>query len=89
MTAYVNALKSILSPRLKDTRTKLKLSQDSMSERLHIASRSYIDLEHGNFLCSTCVFVFLLLLCEKGDVLRLLDEIRDAFDKLSRSDAAA
>ena len=88
MTTYAAKLKVILSRHLKRTRDRSGLSQDAMSELLHIAPRSYIELEMGRSLCSTCTMIFYLLHSDKSDVLALLDEIRAAFAAEEKGDAA-
>lgn len=88
MSAYTNALKSVLSGKLRAVRINRGISQDSMSELLHIVPRSYIELEHGRSLCSTRVLVFLLLMCDEDSVLALLSEIRSVFSALSTHDDA-
>lgn len=48
------------------------LSQTKFSERLAFDVRSYPDLEHGECLCCTLIFVcFLLFCCKDRDVLLL------------------
>ena len=88
MERYVKTLKGILSLHFKSTRKQHKLSQNSMSEILHIAPRSYSKLEHGHYLPSACVFILYLRLCGKDAAMELLDEIIGGFHKLEGDDDA-
>lgn len=56
------------------TRKHLGITQEEMAELLGIAPRSYNDLEHGKFLCSTIVFLRYLQLKSVSE-LQLLKEL--------------
>ena len=72
-----NSLKECFRFSLLRCRESGKLSQEEMAHRLMMATRSYIDLEHGESCCSTVTFVlFLLYLCP--DVTTFLKELRQA-----------
>ena len=86
MGVYIQKLKEILSLHFKFTRKRYRLTQNSMSEILHIAPRSYIELEHGKSLCCTCVFFFYLQFLGKEKALLLVSEILDAFMGLDKED---
>lgn len=57
-------LKSFLACQFKKKRLEKRLTQAQMAESLQIDPRSYADLEHGKFLCSTAVLTLYLLLHE-------------------------
>lgn len=86
MKIYVTILKLILPRHFKAARKRFGLTQNSMSEVLHISPRSYSELERGNNLCSTCVFLFFLKRCGLDTSMQILQEIFDVLDKIENSD---
>lgn len=64
MDIYTGPLREYMSKSFDASRTRLGLSQAKMAERLGIESRSYFDLEKGNRLCCTRVFIFYMLRCD-------------------------
>ena len=86
MKIYVTILKLILPRYFKAARKRFGLTQNSMSEVLHISPRSYSELERGNNLCSTCVFLFFLKRCGLDTSMQILQEIFDVLDKIENSD---
>ena len=78
---YQKMLKSIMHDQLGKARERMNMSQVEFSEMLMIDPRSYLELEHGNNLCSTLVFVlFAIYCCDDADA--LLAEIKDGFEQL-------
>ena len=69
------ALRTYMSQRLAETRREQNLSQTKFSERLMIDTRSYVDLEHGECLCCTLIFVLFLMFCCKDRDMILEDMI--------------
>ena len=53
MNGYKESLRQYFSVQAKALRKKRKLTQEEMSEQLHITVRAYGDLERG---CSCCSF---------------------------------
>ena len=45
MSSYKSLLRNLFSAQIKEFRNAKKLTQEEMSERLHITSRAYSDLE--------------------------------------------
>lgn len=69
------ALRDYMSKCLVSTRHAERLSQAKFSELLMMDPRSYVDLEHGEFLCCTLTFVlFLVFHCD--DATKLLQEMK-------------
>lgn len=86
MKLYIKKLKLILPRHFKAARKRFGLTQNAMSEILHISPRSYIEIEHGNSLCSTCVFLFFLKRCGLDAAMQILKEIFEVLDKIENSD---
>lgn len=62
------ALRDYMSRCLAKTRHSEKLSQERFSEQLLIDTRSYADLERGEYLCCTLTFIlFLVFHCDDVD----------------------
>ncbi len=62
MSTEKEALRREMSSRFRATRKRLDLTQEKMAELLGIDLRSYCDLEHGKYFCSTLVFLRYLLI---------------------------
>lgn len=76
---YTKVLKTIFHKKLIQRREALGMSQEEMAERLSMACRTYIDLDHGKTCCSSITFVlFLLYVCE--DPMKFLEELRYAIE---------
>ena len=76
-------LQAFLSDQAKDYRKENGLSQEAMSELLHIAARSYCDLEHNRSCFSgITLMVFLSMMNEE----RLLEFHRDLCVLIKRGD---
>jgi len=86
MDIYRPLIKEFLSSRSKKHRKKNKLSQDEMSEQLHISTRAYSDLENGKNCFSSLSLLFFLLLLESQEVLDLLDNFRKEVVDAERED---
>ena len=73
MSGYKVLLQKQFSLQVKALRHKRNLTQEEMSERLHITSRAYSDLERG---CSCCSALALLMLKS--------DELEDFLNRLRK-----
>ena len=75
----------ILKKELRDvvlkTRSRLKLTQEGMSELLSMNKNSYFDIESGEHMCGTLTTVLLLL--EQDDPNTILKKIQREFEQLS------
>ena len=60
MSGYKVLLQKQFSLQVKALRHKRNLTQEEMSERLHITSRAYSDLERGCSCCSALALLFFL-----------------------------
>ena len=87
MEDYKTLMRKFFTSRLASIRKKLGLSQDKMSELLHITTRSYIDLEKGKYCLSAKSLMFLLLLMDKDEIYQLLLDFKEMIDKAERKDA--
>ena len=83
MRQHKRLLQAFLSDQAKDYRKQNGLSQEAMSELLHIAARSYCELEHNRSCFSgVTLMVFLSMMDEE----RLLEFHRDLCVLIKRGD---
>ena len=76
---YIKVLKAFFHNKLFFTREALGITQEEMAHRLAMASRTYVDLDHGKTGCSALTLaLFLIYIC--ADPLAFLEELRDAFE---------
>ena len=76
---YTKALKTFFHENLLHRREALGMSQEEMAERLAMACRTYIDLDHGKTCCSSITLVlFLIYVCD--DPMKFLEELRYAIE---------
>ena len=76
---YTQILKDYFHSRLIGSRNDMGISQEQMAELLVMASRTYIDLDHGKSGCSALTLIlYLLYVCDEPQV--FLDELREAFE---------
>ena len=52
--------KLMFQEELREYRKSCGITQEEMAERLHISTRSYIDLEHGKYGVSAVALLFFL-----------------------------
>ena len=71
-----DALKELLQRRLLEERKQRGLSQVAFARLLMLDVRSYIALEHGDFLCSTTTLLRFLFTCSSNPN-ALLEEMRE------------
>ena len=88
MRPYQALLKKFLSQRAYDYRMEQQYSQERMAEVLHIAPRSYLDLEHGKYGFSALTFIFFLLALPENEVIKLLQDFRELTERSDHNDAA-
>ena len=67
MNGYKESLRQYFSVQAKALRKKRKLTQEEMSEQLHITVRAYGDLERGCSCCSAIALLFFLLMLEPDE----------------------
>lgn len=76
---YQKVLKSFFHEKLFRSRAELGISQEEMASRLAMASRTYVDLDHGKNSCSALTLaLFLIYIC--AEPLSFLEELRNAFE---------
>lgn len=76
---YLKILKTFFHDQLFYTRENLGFTQEEMAHRLVMASRTYVDLDHGKTSCSALTLaLFLIYVCT--DPIAFLGELRDAFE---------
>ena len=77
---YTQVLKTYFHQRLFRSRVELNITQEEMAHRLQMASRTYVDLDHGKTCCSALTLaLFLIYICT--DPLKFLEELHDAFER--------
>ena len=76
MHQYQPLLQRFLPERIKSHRSSLHVTQEIMSERLRISTRSYCDLECGKYACSAATLMFFLLTLPNDDILQLCTDFR-------------
>lgn len=82
---YEKVLKAFFHEKLFRCREELGISQEEMAHRLAMASRTYVELDHGKSGCGALTLaLFLSRICD--DPLSFLVELRHA---LENSDAKA
>lgn len=65
-----------LSKQIRIFRRKEKYTQEIMAEKLHIASRSYFDLEHGISGFSTMFLLYFIVLLSEEEAIRMIKNFR-------------
>lgn len=76
---YTKVLKSFFHDKLLHRREALGMTQEEMADRLAMANRTYIYLDHGKTCCSGLTLaLFLIYACE--DPLMFLEELRYALE---------
>ena len=85
-THYTSIFKTFFHEKLFRRRVELNITQEEMAERLVMASRTYVDLDHGKTGCSALTLaLFLIYICADPKI--FLEELRDAFEN-GRNQAA-
>ena len=77
---YTNILKEQFNNSLVQSRMKVGITQEDMAHRLMMASRTYVELDHGKSCCSTLTFdLYLIYICPTPAA--FLEELRCALEK--------
>lgn len=77
---YEKILKVFFHERLFRRRGDLGITQEEMADKLAMANRTYVDLDHGRSCCSALTLaLFLIYICD--DPLLFLEELRNAFEE--------
>ena len=84
MNRYKESLRQYFSVQAKALRKKRKLTQEEMSEQLHITVRAYGDLERG---CSCCSAIALLFL-EPDELTAFLAQMKKQFREQDQQEVA-
>ena len=77
MNLYKMMAKKYLQKHAKMKRQELGITQEKMSEYLHIACRSYSDLENGRYCFSAISLLFFLLILTEDELKDMLGEFRE------------
>ena len=88
MNGYKSLLQKQFSLQVKALRQKRDLTQEEMSERLHITSRAYSDLERGCSCCSALALLFFLLMLKSDELETFLNRLRKQIQVLEQKEAA-
>ena len=76
---YTKVLKTFFYEELVHRREALGFTQEEMADRLAMAGRTYVDLDHGKTSCSALTLVlFLIYVCD--DPLDFLDRLKYALE---------
>ena len=76
---YAKIFKVFFHEKLFRRREDMGITQEEMAHRLAMASRTYVDLDHGKTCCSSLTLaLFLVYVCD--DPLGFLEELRNAFE---------
>lgn len=75
---YRSILRMLFANELRDTRKRLHLTQEEMSEMLMMSERSYNDLENSRYCCGGLTLV-LFLTDVSSDPMIFLKNLREAF----------
>ena len=86
MSSYKSLLRNLFSAQIKEFRNAKKLTQEEMSERLHITSRAYS--ERGCSCCSAIALLFFLLMLESDELNDFLNKIRKQFQIQDQKEVA-
>lgn len=82
---YTKIFKAFFHEKLFRRREDMGITQEEMAHRLAMASRTYVDLDHGKTGCSALTLaLFLIYICT--DPIDFLEELRNA---LENSDSKA
>ncbi|MCD8125692.1 MAG: helix-turn-helix domain-containing protein [Lachnospiraceae bacterium] len=84
--SYTKFARSFFSAYTKSLRSHRKLTQEEMSEQLHISWRSYSDLERGKSGFSAKSLLFLMLMLNQEEAMALLAEARVQLQELIETD---
>ena len=79
---YTQVLKVFFHQKLFRSRVDMGITQEEMAYRLSMASRTYIDLDHGKTCCSALTLA-LFLIYISADPIAFLEELREAFENES------
>lgn len=76
---YTQIFKDFFHQKLFRSRIDLGLTQEAMAQRLLMASRTYVDLDHGKTGCSALTLaLYLIYICPNAA--EFLDELREALE---------
>ena len=87
MSTYKSIVKDLLTNYTSSIRCKIKVSQDKMSELLHITPRAYSYLETGKYCLSAQSLLFLMNLMEEKEIKHLLLDFRELICEVENKDA--
>ena len=80
---YQEILKEQFYNHVIHTRDEKNMTQAEMAEKLAMADRSYIELDHGKFGCSAVTLaLYLCYLCD--DTQGFLDQLKKDFDEAAK-----
>ena len=83
---YTKVLKTFFHEKLLHRREDLGITQEEMANRLAMANRTYVDLDHGKTGCSALTLaLFLIYICV--DPLAFLKELQNAFEESDKEAA--
>lgn len=76
---YTKSLKEFIYEEVTRTRYDMGITQEDMAEKISMACRTYVNLDHGKSGCSALTPVlYLICICE--DPVGFLQKLRTAFE---------
>lgn len=73
MAQYKLILRLLFEVELLEYRKRCGDTQEEMAEKLHISTRSYVDLEHGKYCVSTVTLLFFMAQLPKEKMVEIVD----------------
>ena len=88
MSGYKVLLQKQFSLQVKALRHNRNLTQEEMSEHLHITSRAYSDLERGCSCSSALALLFFLLMLKSDELEDFLNRLRKQIQLFEQKEVA-
>lgn len=83
---YEKVLKTFFREKIFLRRDELEITQEEMADRLMMACRTYVDIEHGKSGCGVLTLaIYLVYIC--ADPIDFLNELRNVFEDIIKEAA--
>lgn len=89
MNSYKYMFQEYLRKWIRSFRTSRKISQEHMSEMIHVSPRSYFDQEHGKYGFSAISLISFLLLLTQEELMEFLDGYRSIAEEIAKGNLEA
>lgn len=84
MNNYKYMFCEYLRAQVRAYRKQHKISQENMSEMLHVSPRSYFDQEHGKYGFSALSLISFLILLSEDEVTEFIVQYRKIAEKIDQ-----